>query len=106
MSSNRAVTEITGATGMAIVRAIVAGDAIRCVSLRFVTRAVASPSSRIAEHLTGNWREEHLFNLASALRLFDVLEKEIASYEGHLLMELEGLQPPSGRRSRCLVTPT
>ena len=47
-----------------------------------------------AQYLTGNWREEHLFNLASVLRLFDTLETEIASYEARLLKELEALQPP------------
>jgi transposase len=48
----------------------------------------------IVKYLTGNWREEHLFNLASALRLFDALETEIASYEARLLEELRKLQTP------------
>jgi len=43
--------------------------------------------------LTGTWREEHLFSLASALRLFDALGTEIASYEAHLLTEIASLQP-------------
>jgi transposase len=47
----------------------------------------------IAQYLTGNWREEHLCNLASSLRLFDVVEQEIAAYEAHILREMELLQP-------------
>jgi hypothetical protein len=46
------------------------------------------------QHLTGTWREEHLFNLASALRLFDVLEGEIASYDARLMEELAALEAP------------
>jgi transposase len=48
----------------------------------------------IAQYLTGTWREEHLFNLAAALRLYDSLQDTIASYETHLLAQLEALQPP------------
>jgi transposase len=42
----------------------------------------------------GTWREEHLFNLTSALRLYDAIEQEIASYDARMLAELEALQPP------------
>jgi len=91
---HRAVTDLTGSTGMAIVRAIVAGerDPARLAAHR--DRRCRKSAEQIAQHLTGNWREEHLFNLASALRLFDVLESEIASYDTRLLQELEGLQAP------------
>jgi len=54
----------------------------------------AKSAEQIAQYLTGNWRDEHLFNLASALRLFDALNTETASYEARLLQELEALQPP------------
>lgn len=91
---HRAVTDLTGSTGMAIVRAIVAGerDPARLAAHR--DRRCRKSAEQIAQHLTGNWREEHLFNLASALRLFDVLESEIASYDTRLLQELECLQAP------------
>jgi transposase len=91
---HRAVTDLTGVTGMAIVRAIVAGerDPARLALHRHHT--CRKSAQEIEKYLTGNWREEHLFNLASALRLFDALETEIASYEARLLKELEALQPP------------
>jgi transposase len=91
---HRAVADLTGSTGMAIVRDIVAGE-------RDPSRLAAHRDPRcrksvdqITRYLTGNWREEHLFNLASALRLYDVVEKEIAFYDDRLLKELEALQPP------------
>lgn len=91
---HRAVSDLTGATGMAIVRAIVAGqrDPAQLAALR--DRRCRHSAAEIARYLTGTWRDEHLFNLASALRLFDVLETEIAAYEAQLLKELAALQPP------------
>ncbi len=77
---HHAVSDLAGTTGLAIVRAIVAGD--------------RSPSKRLARYLTGNWREEHLFNLASALRLFDGIEEQIRLYEDRLLKQVEALAPP------------
>lgn len=91
---HRAVTDLTGKTGMAIVRAIIAGE-------RDPTRLAAYRDGRcrksveqIARYLTGNWREEHLFNLASAVRLHDALDEMITSYDERLLHELRALQPP------------
>lgn len=91
---HRAVTDLSGSTGMAIVRAIVAGerDPMRLAALRD-PRCRKSPKE-IAEYLTGTWREEHLFNLASALNFFDEIEKTIASYDARLRKEIEALQPP------------
>lgn len=94
---HHAVSDLTGQTGMAIVRAIVAGerDPARLASLR--DRRCRKSEEHIAEHLRGNWREEHLFNLQSALRMFDALEETIATYDQRLLDEIEALHPPDRR---------
>lgn len=91
---HRAVSDITGSTGMGIVRAIVGGerDPVRLAAHR--DRRCRKSAAQIVQHLTGNWREEHLFNLASALRLFDLLEGEIASYDARLMKELGALEAP------------
>ncbi len=88
---HRAVTDLTGTTGMAIVRAIVAGERDPGQLARLRDRRCRKSAEQIAHHLTGTWREDHLFNLASALHLFDTLEQEIASYETRLLQELVAL---------------
>ena len=95
---HRAVTDLAGFTGITILRAIVAGerDPARLAALRHYR--CRKSSKEIERYLTGNWREEHLFNLASALRLFDALEAEIARYEARLLEELEALQPPERKQ--------
>lgn len=89
---HHAVTDLTGKTGMVIVRAIVGGerDPSHLATLR--DPRCRKSEEEIAEHLTGNWREEHLFNLASSLQLFDTLETMIASYEARLQEEIQTLQ--------------
>ncbi len=63
------------------------------VAGRFPPPATRSGSKGSSKR-PSTWREEHLFNLACALRLYDAFEKEIASYDAQLLQELEALQPP------------
>jgi transposase len=96
---HRAVTDLTGVTGLAIVRAIVAGehDPVRLAEHR--DRRCGKSVQEIAKYLKGTWREEHLFNLASSLRLFDAIEEMIASYDARLLKEVEALQPPDRREA-------
>jgi transposase len=94
---HRAVTDVTGLTGMAIIRGIVAGERDPVELARLRHGRCRKSVQQIADHLAGNWREEHLFNLASALRLFDALQSEIASYEAWLLKQMQALQPPERR---------
>jgi len=91
---HRAVTDLTGKTGMAIVRAIVAGERDPARLALHRDGRCRKSSDEIAKYLTGHWREDHLFNLASALRLHDVLEAEIAAYDARLMQEIQTLQPP------------
>jgi transposase len=91
---HRAVTDLTGTTGMAIVRAIVAGERDPlCLAANRDPRCHKSVE-QIAQHLTGNWRDEHLFNLTSSLRLYDTIEGLTRLYQERLLKAMEALQPP------------
>jgi len=94
---HRAVSELTGETGMAIVRDIVAGerDPVRLAAHR--DQRCRKTKEEIAEYLRGSWREEHLFNLKSALRLYEAIEEQIAFYDQRLLEELKALQPPDSQ---------
>ncbi len=94
---HRAVSDLTGTTGMAMVRAIVAGerDATRLAALR--DSRCEKTAKEIAGYLTGTWREEHLFNLASALRQYDFLGEELERYDARLLEDIKALEPPERR---------
>jgi transposase len=94
---HHAVSDLAGTTGLAIVRAIVGGE--RDPMLLAANRDPRCRKSveEIARHLTGSWREEHLFNLTSALKLFDGIEEQIRLYEDRLLKQVEALAPPERR---------
>lgn len=94
---HHAVTDITGTTGMSIIRAIVAGerDPIKLAAYR--DRRCKKSREEIAECLTGNWRDEHLFNLEMALSHYDHLESMIETYSAQLLVGLENLQPAESK---------
>jgi transposase len=75
---HHAVTDITGATGMRIIRAIIAGTHApdTLASYRDVRCAASEETLRAA--LTGNYRPEHVFALRQAVELYDVHQAKIA----------------------------
>jgi transposase len=99
--------DITGATGMKIIRAILAGerDPERLAALRH--ERCKCPASEIAEALKGHWRQEHLFALEQAVELLDAYQAKIAACDeriGALLGSFEdrsgGQAPPRGKAPR------
>jgi transposase len=68
---DQAVSDITGVTGMNILRAILAGkrDPEELATLR--DPACAKSEEQIAEALTGHYRDEQLFALKQAVELWD-----------------------------------
>jgi transposase len=102
---HRAVADLTGVTGIAIVRAIVAGerDPVRLSLLRH--HRCKKSVEDIARYLTGTWREEHLFNLTSALRLYDAIEGLVATHEARLLDAVAALQPEDRQSAEAPAHP-
>lgn len=92
---HRAVADIDGATGMAILRAIVAGerDAHRLAALR--DPRCHQSEAAIAEQLSGHWREDHLFSLTQALHMYDAIAARLAAYDQEILRYLHALPPAS-----------
>lgn len=85
---HRAVAELDGATGMAIVRAIVAGerDPHRLAALR--DRRCHKSEAEIAEQLTGHWRADHLFSLRQALKMHEAITERLQEYDREILHQL------------------
>jgi transposase len=99
--------DITGATGMRIIRAILGGerDPQQLAALRD-SRCKNSPDT-IAKALQGDWREEHLFALAQAVELVDSYQAKITACDQRIEVHLKSFadrsdgQPlPSGPRPR------
>jgi transposase len=89
---HHAVSDISGVTGMAIIRAIVNGERDPRALARLRDHRCLKSENQIAEELTGNWRPEHLFNLGQALKIYDQLSAVMADYDTEILKCLDLLQ--------------
>ncbi|HYA78783.1 MAG TPA: IS110 family transposase, partial [Candidatus Bathyarchaeia archaeon] len=89
---HRAVSDIDGVTGMAILRAIAGGerDAQKLAKLR--DPRCSKSEQEIAEQLSGHWREDHLFSLQQALKMYDAVQERIAAYEKEILRKLGDME--------------
>jgi len=90
---HHAVSDISGLTGMAIIRSIVNGERDPHVLARLRDPRCRKSEPQIAEELTGTWRPEHLFNLRQALRIYDQINAVIEEYDSEILAYLTKLQP-------------
>src|SRR5579864_6178805 len=86
------ISDITGWTGMKILRAIVAGerDRRRLAALRDV-RTKANEDT-IAKALEGDYRAEHLFTLKQSVELFDFYQKQIQDCHDQIEQHLRSLE--------------
>jgi transposase len=75
---DQAVTDITGVTGMRILRSILKGerDPARLAALR--DPGCAKTEIQIQEALTGHWREEQLFTLKQTISIWDHCRELVA----------------------------
>lgn len=98
---HRAVADMTGVTGLKILRAIVAGQRDPMVLAGMRDKRCRKSEAEIAEHLQGTWFDEHLFNLARALDHFDHIEQQIALYDEEISRLYQRLIPEE-RRDQAL----
>ena len=94
---HHAVKDTQGATGMAMLRAIVAGerDPRNLVKLR--DPGCQKSEAEMVELLTGNWRSDHLFNLKQHMAMYDSAASQIAVYEEEIQRRMQEVTP-AGRK--------
>jgi len=110
---HHAVSDITGVTGMAIIRAIVDGERNPQVLAGLRDARCRKSEKEIAEELTGNWRAEHLFNLRQSLKMYDHIDSIVKEYDAEILAYMTKYQPadpaivsgphPSKSKARALA---
>jgi hypothetical protein len=91
------VSDITGVTGMSIIRAIVAGERDPAVLASHRERGCHASLDTMCLALVGNYREEHLFALTQALELYDVYQTKVAACDTQIqatLTRLKQTAPP------------
>jgi len=73
------VSDVTGATGMRIIRAIVGGERDLNVLVAMRDRNCKSSVETICAALVGNYQPEHVFALQQALALYDFYQGRCAA---------------------------
>jgi hypothetical protein len=87
------LSDITGDTGMAIVRAILGGerDGLKLAQLR--DRRCKSSEATIAQALTGTWKDEYLFVLQQSLALYDFYTGQVAACDAQIQRQYAAMKP-------------
>ena len=93
---HQAVSDIDGKTGTAIIQAIAEGerDPVKLAALR--DRRCKKSEKEIADHLTGTWRDGHLFNLGQAFKTLQFLDERTAGYDAKAARMFASLAPSAG----------
>ncbi len=81
---HKAVTDITGLTGRRILEALIAGERDCLTLARLRHPLVKSTEAEIAQALSGNFREEHLFALRQAYQAFLFFQDQLATCDGEI----------------------
>jgi len=76
---HKVVSDITGTTGMAIIRAIVEGERDPQILAAKKHHRAKRSEAEIAAALNGDYRSEHVFVLQQELQLYDVYQTQIAA---------------------------
>jgi hypothetical protein len=88
------ISDISGLTGQAIIRAIVAGERNPLKLAALSDPRVHASQEEIAKSLEGNWRPELLFVLHQEVDMFDTYQKRIAECDQRLQKHLASLTHP------------
>lgn len=83
------VTDITGVTGMKIIKAILAGERNPQMLASMRDKRCKNSSETIARSLHGNYRPEHLFSLQQAVELYEFYQQKIADCDQQILTQLK-----------------
>ena len=86
------VSDITGVTGMLIIRAIVAGERDPAVLASFRDARCHASVETVRQALVGNVREEHIFALTQAVELYDAYQDKVVACDKQIEAVLKRLR--------------
>ncbi len=99
------ISDITGVTGMRILRDIVAGVTDPMALAAHRDYRCRASVEQIAASLTGNYRAEHLFVLRQNLELFDTFQQQIQTCDGEIESLLRTLAAKQSRPKAPVPSP-
>ncbi|MGE3798227.1 MAG: IS110 family transposase [Thermomicrobiales bacterium] len=100
------VSDITGKTGMNIIKAILNGQRDPAALAALRDPRCKQDAEQIARALQGSWRAEHLFELKQAVELYEFYHRQIDACDRQIEEHLKGLQdanagdPPAPKKVR------
>jgi transposase len=89
---HRAVSDLNGVTGMAIIRAIVDGERNPRKLAQLRDHRCRRSEKEIAEELTGHWRQDHIFSLGQSLQMYDSIQQHIVAYDQEIMCKLAEME--------------
>jgi transposase len=91
---HRVLSDVTGLSGMRILKAIVAGERDPHTLAALKHERVKATEAEIVAALSGNYRDEHLFVLQQELDLYESYQQQIAACDGRIEAYLGQLPSP------------
>jgi transposase len=82
------LSDITGVTGRAILRAILRGTRAPEKLAQYRNKACKASAAEIAQALTGSYREEHLFELQLAYQAWQFSLKQVEKVDAQIALQL------------------
>ena len=98
------VSDVTGKTGMGIIRAVVKGERDPQELAQLRDHRCRKSAATIAKALEGNWRFEHVFSLRQAVELYDFYQQLIVDCEREIEAHLGTFTDRSAGRPLPKVT--
>lgn len=87
------LSDLTGVTGLQILRAIVAGERDPKVLASFRQPGCKADEATLVKALTGSWRQEYLFTLKQSLEVFDFFTAQINACDVEIERQFSALKP-------------
>ena len=94
------ISDISGATGMAILQAILKGERDRYKLAALADVRIQATREEVARSLEGNWRQELLFILQQELDLYHIYQRQIAECDSALHAHLQTVEDKSEPTSK------
>jgi len=105
------ISDVAGVSGQAIIRAILTGERDPHKLADLCDRRIRASKEDIVKSLEGNWRDEHVFSLRTAVNLFDAYHEQMKACDMQLsnmmaaLAEHAGDPGPAHKRSTSRNAP-
>lgn len=100
------LSDVTGTTGLAILRAIIAGERRGEVLAKLRRKECKKSEQDIVEALTGTWRDEHLFVLQQSVELFDYYTTKITECDTRIDRQFAAMRPRFQVETNTPLLPT